>query len=105
MYIWNFVYAIFTTLIKLKGFSIGKQLNIYNIFVAPIVNGHQFVFTMGLWYVVPLFVIEVLNVLIRKILKLKIKNVNEYVLYFRYYLECLGYILHLKVIIKVFGYF
>ena len=81
MYIWNFVYAIFTTLIKLKGFSIGKQLNIYNIFVAPIVNGHQFVFTIGLWYVVPLFVIEVLNVLIRKILKLKIKNVNEYVLF------------------------
>ena len=81
MYIWNFVYAIFTTLIKLKGFSIGSKLNMYNIFIAPILNGHQFVFTMCLWYVVPLFMIEVLNILIRKILKLKIENVNEYVFF------------------------
>lgn len=81
MYVWNIIYAIFIQIIRIKGFSIGGDFNFYNIFVAPILNGHQFAFTMGLWYVVPLFVIEIVNVLIRKILKLKIKNINEYIFF------------------------
>lgn len=79
MYIWNIIYGIFIQLIKLKGFSIGKELSMYNIFVAPILNGHQFVFTMGLWFVVPLFMMEVANILVRKLIKIKVKKINEYI--------------------------
>lgn len=81
MYVWNIIYAIFIQIIRLKDFSIGGGFTMYNILIAPLLNGHQFAFTMGLWYVVPLFVIEVLNVLFRKILKLKVKHINEYAVF------------------------
>lgn len=81
MHIWNIIYGIFVQLIRLKGFCIGKKFNIYNILVSPLINGHQFIFTMGLWFVVPLFVIEVCNVLIRRVLKIKVKDINEYIFF------------------------
>lgn len=58
MYVWNIIYAIFIQIIRLNDFSIGGDFTMYNIFIAHLLNGHQFAFTMGLWYVVPLFVIE-----------------------------------------------
>lgn len=86
MFVWNLIYGIFDYILKQKGFSIGGELSFDNLVINPIFNGHQFIFNMGSWFLVPLFCIEVFNVLFRKLLnKIYKKNISEYfyaVLYF-----------------------
>lgn len=80
MYIWNFVYGFFVQLTKLKGFSLGKDITAYNLFVAPIINGHQFVYNTCFWFIPSLFLVEVITCCIRKILN-KGNLINEYIFY------------------------
>lgn len=82
MYIWNFIYAIFVYILRTKGFTIGKDINLYNLIISPLINGHQFAYNMGTWFVVPLFMVEVFNIILRKIIKLirNDKSINEYVI-------------------------
>ena len=50
-----------------------------NLFILPITNGHQFVYNLGSWFVAPLFMVEVFNVLFRKALCFINNNSKEYV--------------------------
>lgn len=43
MFIWNIVYGLFVQLTRLKGFTIGGDFTLYNLFVQPIKNGHQYI--------------------------------------------------------------
>lgn len=79
LYIYTVVYAIIVQISKLKGFEMGDDISFYNIFIAPITNGHQFIYNMGGWFVAPLFMVEVYNIIIRKILKMINKNISEWV--------------------------
>lgn len=79
LYIWNFVYAMFTNLISLKGFQIGIGVNISKLFIEPITTGHQYGFNLATWFVVPLFMVEVFNVIFRKVLFVFKDNVKEYI--------------------------
>lgn len=76
MYLWNFFYAGVVSLSKFVGFTIGGEISINTLFIMPITNGHQFLYNMGGWFVVPLFMLECLNVLLRKCLKF-IKNKDQ----------------------------
>lgn len=69
LYIYNFFYGILVQLLRLKEFSMGEDFTLYNLFIAPIVNGHQFTYNMAGWFVIPLFMTEILNVLLRVFLK------------------------------------
>jgi len=89
MFIWHFIYGLFVELIKLKGFSFGNHISLYNLFIAPWVNGHQFVFTMCLWYIPSLFIVEIFTCLFRKILKKKLV-INEYIFFIFYLVLGLG---------------
>ena len=75
MYLWNFFYAIIVFVLASYGFTFGK-VNLTTLFISPLNNGHQYTFNMGAWFFVPLFVIEVLNVIIRKLICL-VKNNNQ----------------------------
>ncbi len=86
MYLFHWLYAIIGQLLSLKGFTIGGEVNLYTLLIAPLIDGHQFGFTMGLWFVVPLWMIEVGNAIFRKLIKKKIKQPNEYVLCIFYFL-------------------
>lgn len=94
LYLWNFAYAIFTSVMKLVGFTIGDPVNIYTLFITPLNNGHQYGYNLGSWFIAPLLTVEIFNVLFRKglsFLKGKAKEIVIFVIYFA--LGALGVIL------------
>ncbi|MDE5893345.1 MAG: hypothetical protein K2H45_10540 [Acetatifactor sp.] len=66
VYLWNFFYAGVVLLSRHAGFMIGEEVSIKTLFIMPLTNGHQFLYNMGGWFVVPLFMVECLNVLLRR---------------------------------------
>lgn len=81
LYIYNIVYGFIVWILRLKGFEMGGNITLNNLLIAPITNGHQFIYNMGGWFITPLFMVEVYNILCRKILKTISKNISE-VLFF-----------------------
>ena len=84
LYLWNFFYAIFITFLRFYNFDISESVPVSfkSLFLLPITNGHQFMFNMGGWFVIPLFIIQVFNVLARSLLsRIKFKT-NEWVWFF-----------------------
>ncbi len=69
-FLWNLFYGVITTLLHVAGFSIGQELSVYTLFLAPFEGGHHFMYHFPAWFVPVLFVIEVINVCLRKILSL-----------------------------------
>ena len=68
VYLWNFFYALVTNIMGRFGFAMGGkgEITLYKLFVAPITSGHQYSFNVGGWFVIPLFMIMVFTVLVRK---------------------------------------
>lgn len=81
LYLYNIIYGLFVQATRLKGFGIGGDFSFYNIFIAPITDGHQFIYNLGGWFVIPLFIIEICNVLIRKCLKWIPPSISEWILF------------------------
>ena len=79
LYFWNIVYGLFIILLHHKGFTMGEQFTLFNIFIKPIYNGHQFVFTLATWYIYPLLILKIINYLVQKIIK---ENKIGYIVYF-----------------------
>lgn len=69
-YIWNLVYGIVAMVLHRFGFSIGQDISLYTLLAAPFDGGHQFLYQFPAWFVPVLFVIEVINVCMRKVLSL-----------------------------------
>jgi hypothetical protein len=67
LYIWNFIYGLICLLLnKYFDFNIGEDFNLYNLLYAPLVDGHQFIYNMASWFLVPLFLLQVISYLILK---------------------------------------
>lgn len=75
----NAVIGIIITLLHKLGFSFGGKLTIYNLLIAPFVDGHQFMLNAPGWFIPALFMLEVCNVIGRKILSF-VKIKNEYII-------------------------
>lgn len=74
-YLWNIAYGLFLVLMTNFGYSYGVEVNPYNLFLMPFVDGEAFLFNLGSWFVYPLFFVCVINVLFRKLLGLiKLKS-------------------------------
>ena len=69
LYIYTLVYGLIVQVAWHAGFAMGGDFNFSNLVIAPITSGHQFIYNMGGWFVVPLFMVEMLNVLIETIQK------------------------------------
>lgn len=78
-FIWNLVYGIIAFVLHGYGFTIGGELSVWNLLVAPFVGGHQFMYNATAWFVPALFMLEMCNVIGRKILSL-IHIRNEWVI-------------------------
>lgn len=69
-FLWNLFYGILATLLHHVGFSIGGELSLRTLFLSPFLDGHQFMYNFPAWFVPALFLLEVINVLMRKVLSL-----------------------------------
>lgn len=69
-FLWNLFYGILTGILHGAGFAIGEPLSLRTLFLSPFLDGHQFMYNFPAWFVPVLFMLEVLNVLMRKILSL-----------------------------------
>lgn len=58
----NIFYGVFVYISKNFGMEIGGGLTIDNLFLtAPLFSGHQFMYNLGTWFVIPLFVLIIFN--------------------------------------------
>lgn len=74
-FVWNLFYGVLTQILHRAGFSLGQELSFKTLFISPFLDGHQFLYNFSAWFVPALFLIEVINVLMRKILDvLHLKN-------------------------------
>lgn len=67
-YIWNLIYGLFTTGLRMAGFQIGSPITLKTLLLEPFLGGHQYGLNFASWFVPVLFLIEVMNILGRKIL-------------------------------------
>lgn len=81
-YIWNVIYGIFAALLHRAGVAIGQELSLYTLLIAPFDGGHQFMYQFPAWFVPVLFVIEVINVCMRKVLSILRMNSEWFILAF-----------------------
>ena len=65
---WNLFYGLLTSLLRWFGFGIGNPITLKTFFIDPFLGGHQYGLNFAAWFVPVLFIIEVANVLMRKIL-------------------------------------
>ena len=77
-YLWNIAYGLFILLMKNVGYTIGAEATPYNLFIMPFIDGEAFHYNLGSWFVYPLFLVSVFNVLFRKLMRL-INADHEYV--------------------------
>ena len=75
-FIINLFYGIFCTILNLNGIYLGQSISLYNLFVAPFLGGHQFMFNSPAWYVPALFVIEIVYCISRKILSIILEKLR-----------------------------
>lgn len=78
-FVWNIIYGILATALHNFGMGIGENISLYNLTIAPFLSGHQFMYQAASWFVPALFLLELCNIIGRKILSL-LRIRNEYVI-------------------------
>lgn len=81
LYLWNVFYAIVVTILSYAGFSIGSPVNLETLLIRPFTDGHQFGFNLSGWFIIPLFLLQVLNVLVRKLCAKLHVPINEIIFF------------------------
>lgn len=65
LFLWNAAYGVLCWYLnRYRGFSLGGEFNLYNLLYAPLVDGHQFIYNMASWFLVPLFLVQTIGFLI-----------------------------------------
>lgn len=65
LFLWNAAYGVLCWYLnRYRGFSLGGEFNLYNLLYAPLVDGHQFIYNMASWFLVPLFLVQAIGFLI-----------------------------------------
>ena len=99
MYFWNTVYGFVVYMLSFKGFNIGGNFTLYNLIIEPIKTGHQFVWNLGTWFIWPLFLVEVIHMVLCKMFCIKRTSKKMLIIHVFYfilgifciYLSNLGY--------------
>lgn len=84
LYLWNLFYALVTYFFSNYGITIGGEVTLNKLIIDPIKHGHQFIFNLGGWFVIPLFIIELFNILICKLLP--VSGIKKFVILFILYI-------------------
>ena len=64
-FIWNLIYGLISIALRKNGFVFAGELNLYNLFVAPFMGGHQFGLNAAAWFVPALFLLEAIDIFVR----------------------------------------
>lgn len=67
LYLWNLFYALVILVLERFGFSFGGQVTVKRVLLSPMTGAHLMSFNDPAWFIVPLFVTEVYNVCVRKV--------------------------------------
>lgn len=84
-FMWNVIYGVIAVTLHKFGFCIGGEISLFNLFVAPFVGGHQFMYNAPAWFVPALFLLEICNAFGRRVLGI-IKIKSEYIIFLLYIL-------------------
>ena len=69
-FIWNAVYGVTAWALRtFAGFGMGEGISLKTLFVTPFLNGYQFILNYAAWFVPVLFLIEMMNLCMRLLLK------------------------------------
>ncbi len=82
-YLCNLFYGILVAALKPFGMAIGADLSFNSLIIEPLQHGHQFMYNLGTWFVVPLFVVEIFNNILHKLLAF-LKNHRTWVIFLIY---------------------
>lgn len=78
--IWNLVYGMIAWALRaFGGFSMGEAVSLKSLFLDPFLHGYQFIYNFAAWFVPALFLIEVMNLCMRLLLK-KMRIDNEWLI-------------------------
>ena len=92
LYLWNLFYGIIAWgLNRYFDFELGDNLDAYTLLIAPLTDGHQFIYNMASWFLVPLFFVQTISFLILKPFTDKKGNCPKKILWlFFLFALCLG---------------
>lgn len=69
-FLWNLVYGVIAWALRaFGGFSMGEPISLKSLFLDPFLHGYQFLYHFAAWFVPVLFLIEVMNLCMRLLLK------------------------------------
>lgn len=69
-FIWNVVYGVIAWVLRtFWGFGMGEGISLKTLFLDPFLNGYQFIYSYAAWFVPVLFLVEVMNLCMRIVLK------------------------------------
>lgn len=81
-FVWNLIYGIIVNAFKaLKIVQYGKRITIESFFIQPWITGHQYILNIASWFVLALFLVNIVYIIIRKMLtKFNLWNENIFTL-------------------------
>lgn len=79
-FIWNLLYGLIAWALRaFWGFSMGDPVSLKSLFLDPFLHGYQFIYNFAAWFVPVLFLIEMMNLCMRLVLK-KIRLDSEWLI-------------------------
>ena len=79
LYAWTLVYGLLVFFLHRFGFNLGGTLNLRNLLILPTYDCHQYSFIIASWFIFPLFIIQLINIFIVKLIN---KREKLYYVYF-----------------------
>lgn len=73
--IWNLVYGLIAWAMRTAGFAMGEGISFRTLFIEPFLHGYQFIYNYAAWFVPVLFIVEMMNLIARIILRSVIRGV------------------------------
>lgn len=71
LYFWNVVYGLIAAFLRhAGGFEFGQPISVYTLLIAPLTDGEHFSWNLASWFIFPLFLIQIVYLLLRRISKL-----------------------------------
>ncbi len=102
-FIWNIFYGILVLILRKFGFTIGNDVNLYTLIVQPVVDGHQFYFNLAAWFLLALFIVEVIYLFGQKVIHFLFKN-KVFGLGLMFVMSLVGGIIAIKMANKGYNY-
>lgn len=78
-FVWNLIYGLVAWALRVVGFGMGEPIGFRTLLIAPFMNGYQFIYNYAAWFVPALFVIEIINLLARLVLR-RFGNLSDWLM-------------------------